>query len=97
VPRASRHEAYDRLARDPDASRFYHSARWRKARLMKLRRQPLCELCLIQGRLVAAALVHHMFELASRPDLALDLDNLQSLCPSCHSRLHATGGGVGAE
>lgn len=35
-----------------------------------------------------ATMVHHMIPLEERPDLALDLDNLRSLCDECHNRRH---------
>ena len=39
-----------------------------------------------------AELVHHMIPLEERPDLALDLDNLRSLCSECHNRRHPEKG-----
>jgi 5-methylcytosine-specific restriction enzyme A len=56
---------------------------------MKLNRDPACQECLKHDRLVAATHVHHIVELTDDWDKALDLDNLRSLCASCHSRLHA--------
>ena len=35
-----------------------------------------------------ATMVHHVQPLDVRPDLALDLDNLRSLCEVCHNRAH---------
>jgi 5-methylcytosine-specific restriction endonuclease McrA len=32
--------------------------------------------------------VHHIEHLDKRPDLALDNDNLESLCADCHNREH---------
>lgn len=67
--------------------RFYNRAAWGKCRKLKLRRNPLCERCLRdEGRAIPAAHVHHVKDLADRPDLAYDLDNLESLCHPCHSR-----------
>lgn len=80
---------YDAHRRDRASKGFYNSAAWRKARLLKLAESPLCELCRRSGRLTAATTVHHRQELRDRPDLALDLANLQSVCPPCHSRHHA--------
>jgi 5-methylcytosine-specific restriction enzyme A len=85
---ASRHRDYDRFVRDREATAFYHSAAWRKARLAKLSSSPLCELCEAQGRVVLAELVHHKREVRDDVQARLDLDNMQSLCWSCHSRLH---------
>lgn len=90
IPGFSRHSEYDTARRDPEAKGFYNSSAWVKLRLMKLRRDPLCELCKSQGKLIAATVVHHKAELRADPELALELDNLQSLCASCHSQLHAS-------
>jgi 5-methylcytosine-specific restriction enzyme A len=68
---------------------FYNSDRWRKARLAHLARQPLCQECMRQGRVVEARIVHHIQERLDRPDLAFDRANLESLCSPCHTRGHA--------
>jgi len=86
----SRHRDYDRHARDPESRRFYPSTHWRKMRAVQLHARPLCERCLAEGRYTAATVVHHRLELADRPDLAFDPDNLESLCPHHHSKHHAT-------
>jgi len=87
--RMSRHQEYDRFARDAESKRFYNSTAWQRARLMQLREHPLCNDCLEQGRTIAASHVHHVKELADAPELALDPENFRSLCQSCHSALHA--------
>ncbi len=89
LPAPGRHREYDRAGRDPESKRFYDSGRWRKARLSKLRTDPLCERCRSRGLLVPAAHVHHRIELRDAPELALDESNLESLCHPCHSRHHA--------
>jgi 5-methylcytosine-specific restriction enzyme A len=82
--------AYDRYGRDPAAKAFYNSAAWKKFRLSKLRNDPLCERCKRAGKVVAASHVHHKIELRDDWSRRLDWDNTESLCPSCHSRHHAT-------
>lgn len=57
---------------------------------MKLHRDPLCEMCMKEGRYTAATLVHHIQPLAEGGSNALT--NLMSLCDSCHGRLHAERG-----
>lgn len=32
--------------------------------------------------------VHHIRELENHPDLALDIDNLETLCVECHNKIH---------
>jgi 5-methylcytosine-specific restriction enzyme A len=86
-----RHADYDRIARDPGGKRFYNSDVWRRLRLSKLRQDPLCQRCLLKGFLVLALIAHHVKERRDFPELALEIDNLESLCASCHSALHANG------
>ena len=49
----------------------------------------LCQACLEAGRAVPATDVHHQITVALAPHLRLDLDNLISLCKSCHSAITA--------
>jgi 5-methylcytosine-specific restriction protein A len=46
----------------------------------------LCEKCEERGLIVPAAEVHHIREISLAPDLALDFNNLESLCKTCHSQ-----------
>lgn len=81
-PRLSLHEA--KLER----GRFYASGRWRRLRALKLATDPLCQECLLKGKLEPADTVHHIHERLQRPDLALEIENLLSVCASCHSIHH---------
>lgn len=66
---------------------FYQSEDWKNMRTYKLSLMPFCERCLnTEKRYVTATEVHHKEEIHKRPDLALDYNNLESLCKSCHSR-----------
>ncbi len=51
---------------------------------MVLADEPLCRLCDQQGRVTAATVVDHIIRIKVRPDLRLDMSNLQLLCKSCH-------------
>ena len=73
-----------------DSNRFYASARWRATRLIKLGRIPYCEEHYLLGAMVPADHVHHIIHIRDDMSRALDIDNMQSLCASCHSRLHAS-------
>lgn len=64
---------------------FYQSTAWRKLRVEKLRRQPLCEECEQQGKTTPAQMVDHIRPI-NEGGAALDLQNLQSLCHTCHNR-----------
>ena len=74
---------------------FYGTAAWKRARQQALDRDMgLCVWCRQRGRYardrkgrrvpVLATMVHHIQHLEDRPDLALDLNNLVSLCDRCH-------------
>lgn len=57
--------------------------RWKALRLQALRRDGFaCRDCGARGRLE----VHHVRSVRTHPALGFDLDNLRSLCGSCHNR-----------
>lgn len=59
----------------------YRDKRWPALRLAAKRRDGWrCVLCLSRGRLE----VDHIKPVRDHPELAFDLDNLQSLCGHCH-------------
>ncbi len=67
-----------------------YGRRWRKVRLIQLRREPLCRRC---GEL--ATEVDHIVPIAKGGAMS-DLANLQALCKRCHSRKTvAQDGGFG--
>lgn len=80
---------YDK-ERDSSNKRGY-TAHWRKVRAMKLRRNPLCERCEARGKLKEARIVHHIVPIA-RGGAIHDMDNLMSVCRSCHDVLHSVNG-----
>jgi len=63
---------------------FLGSVAWQKLRRAKLRANPLCECCEAAGRTTPAMQVHHKQARQDAPDLALDWDNLESVCTRCH-------------
>lgn len=65
--------------------RFYDSAAWRRLRAAILAEWPLCRRC-PEGRPTPAVEVHHREPRHARPDLALDPDNLEGLCRTCHRK-----------
>jgi len=59
------------------------SPRWKSLRYLAKRRDGWkCVSCGASGRLE----VDHIKPVRTHPDLAFDLENLQSLCTSCHTR-----------
>jgi 5-methylcytosine-specific restriction protein A len=74
--------------RDPAVQAFYNSTAWKALRRVKMAMTPYCECdrCKAKGLPLPAQQVDHREPVALRPDLALVLENLQSLSMSCHSR-----------
>lgn len=74
---------------------FYHTAAWKRLRAVALSRDNgMCQDCMERFRMGygikpnRATMVHHIIPVEERPDLALDLNNLRSLCSECHNREH---------
>lgn len=81
---------------------FYHTAAWRKARRMRLQLDHyMCTECMKEFeagdrlRPMRATMVHHVLPITERPDLALDVGNMRSLCDMHHNREHPEKGGQG--
>lgn len=68
---------------------FYDSAAWSRIRARRLRYDKYqCQECRKYGRLIEATEVHHIKHLEDAPELALDFNNLVSLCHKCHNKQH---------
>lgn len=74
--------------------KVYNSSRWKKLRIAKLMKDPLCEMCLQKGITTPGIDVHHIISFLStddpikRVELAFDYDNLMSICKQCHQKEH---------
>lgn len=68
----------------------YHNSWWKEIRSAQLHRQPLCEMCLKEGRYVAATLVHRIIPLSVGGTNAPE--NLISCCVSCFGKIHSARG-----
>ena len=67
--------------RPPGKDGFYKSWEWKKARFITIKRYgPTCMCCGSTERIV----VDHILPRRKRPDLELDLENLQVLCNDCN-------------
>jgi 5-methylcytosine-specific restriction protein A len=73
-------------ARPAGLTKFYQSTAWKRLRAVKRAQDPLCEMCKAEGRVTPVEQVDHIERVVDRPDLALVLENLRSLCFSHHSR-----------
>jgi 5-methylcytosine-specific restriction protein A len=82
----------DREPKRKAKRRFYQSEAWRLFREDKLEREPICRIC---GK-APSTCVDHKVPVEERPDLALDDENTQGACWSCHSAKTASqDGGFG--
>ncbi|TYR75573.1 HNH endonuclease [Rossellomorea vietnamensis] len=83
--------------------KFYDGQEWKKLREhIKKRDNHECQECKRQGRVKIdmneysekakrkkiALVVHHIKELEHHPELALDEDNLETVCVDCHNHEH---------
>lgn len=74
---------------------FYSSKAWARRRAAILKRDGyLCANCKRYGRMTEAVTVHHIKHLDAYPELALEPDNLISLCNACHNKAHPEKGGA---
>ena len=77
---------------------FYKTKDWYRARAKTLLRDNYaCVFCGASVRGKRQSRVDHILPRADRPDLALDLGNLRTLCPSCDNKRHAEKGRRGAD
>lgn len=69
--------------------KFYKSKSWKDLRKQALERDHYeCQSCKRKGRYRKAKNVHHIKEVKTHPELALDLDNLECICIQCHNEEH---------
>ena len=69
----------------PPWHRWYSPAAWTKLRSHQLTVEPLCRMCLAEGRTTAATIADHVTPPRGDPDLFCG-GPFQSLCATCHSR-----------
>ena len=70
---------YDKQYRNQKSNKFYHSKQWKEIRNIQLRQSPLCISCSLPAKVV-----DHIVEIKDGGEKLL-LDNLQSMCISCHN------------
>ena len=69
---------YNQQSRNKESVSIYNTRRWQKVRELQLMKNPLCK-C---GEI--AAIADHVIELVDGGE-AYSLDNLESMCRSCHN------------
>lgn len=72
---------------------FYNSDAWKSCRENYLKSVGgLCEICLKQGLITPAVIVHHKIHITestlNNPAVTLNPKNLQALCIPCHNKIH---------
>ena len=82
---------YNKYERDKVSQRFYQSTEWKALKKKVLNYEPLCRECKKNGKLTKATMVDHIVEI-KKGGAPLDINNLQPLCWSCHSRKSAKEG-----
>ena len=65
--------------------KFHSSAQWQRFRNWYRRRNPLCEWCLREGKVMPVQVVDHIKELRDGGE-PLSESNVQSLCRACHNK-----------
>jgi 5-methylcytosine-specific restriction protein A len=68
-----------------------YDGRWRKARALYLKRNPLCVHCLRDGRVTPAIAVDHIIPHRGDKDLFWDMSNWQALCTRHHNSKTGSG------
>ena len=66
--------------------KVYHTQDWKDLRKEALQIQPLCEVCLDEGRVEEAREVDHIVPISVAPERAFDIENLWPLCKSHHAK-----------
>lgn len=70
----------------------YQSKEWRALRDTYIRMHPLCEECMKKNMVTPAQDVHHIKSPFTKGNinytLLLDMNNLMSVCKTCHAEIH---------
>jgi len=64
---------------------LYASTAWQSIRRNQLSTQPLCQSCLLKGKVEMAKVVDHLFAWSQIGEEAFRYNIFQSLCAECHS------------
>ena len=84
------------MSQKEDKARIYNSKEWQQLRAAKLQANPLCEMCMANGYVVSARVVHHITPIETARNyremwqlaIGCGLNGLQSLCFQHHSDIH---------
>ena len=73
---------------DKGNKHIYNSRQWRKLRQMVLHNQPICVMCEQKNIYTTANTIDHILPI-NKGGAVWSIDNLQSLCSSCHNKKSA--------
>lgn len=78
-----------------DKAEIYNSREWQELRVRKIQAaQGLCEVCMKQGYVTSAKIVHHIHPIEDSHSMqemrhwAFMWDNLLLVCQQCHAKIH---------
>ncbi|MCP4380626.1 MAG: HNH endonuclease [Hyphomicrobiales bacterium] len=81
-----RRDADRRRRREKPWRNWYERAAWLRRRAAQLVKQPLCERCLAEGRVVPATIAHHVERHEGDWDKFIN-GELASSCKTCHDSI----------
>lgn len=81
------HKKYNHPDDRPSSHKRGYTTKWEKVRAVKIKQNPLCEMCEKKGIITPSDIVHHIVPI-SQGGAVLDYDNLMSLCNKCHAEVH---------
>lgn len=85
--KADRNKDHDRERRKRHPWRnWYKLVAWKRIRKQRLENDPLCVMCLAEGKTTAATVVDHIARHGGNRELFFSYSNTQSLCESHHNR-----------
>lgn len=67
---------------------MYNTKRWKNISQYKKNINPICEMCEEEGFVIRGELVHHIKDGEKFKNIFYNLDNLKTLCKSCHNIIH---------
>ncbi len=77
------------MAKKYNEHKFYKTSAWIRKRKNILQRDNFeCQKCKEKGQQMQAQTVHHIVHLRDNKELALEDENLLSVCGPCHNELH---------
>lgn len=65
---------------------WYKTPGWFRIRSKRLRDEPLCRMCKVEGRVTPGRIVDHIKRHQGQRELFFDYENTQTLCETHHNR-----------